>query len=195
MAQGTTVPNPAPQWDVDMSLTIGGGPMTDPSIKITGESHTELDPGAGGTAGVLAGDKLTFGVVPDSASTGFQHCTGGSCGLAGFVASVTQPLPITKPPPYPWTFNPLVFPSGTAGVGKTWTGSVTTGQTAMTAGGTTLPVSLDFTGREAARRWCALPSDPSCSTPIPEPEKALGLAAGLAGLVALTLLRGRRRSA
>jgi len=169
-------------WHVDLLLTG--------LILITGSTNTTLVPGAGGTSGTVAGANLTLASVADSASTGFIHCYVG-CGLAGMPTS--SPVPQTPPatPAIPWFFNPFSFSGGTAGFGD-WTGDSPPIVT-VTSMGLTITVTMDYTGREALRRFCPLPSD--CSTPIPEPEKALGLAGGLAGLGALALLHRRRRNA
>lgn len=169
-------------WHVDLELP--------PPIIITGSTNTTLVPGTGGTSGSLSGANLALATVADTDSTGFIHCY-TNCALAGMPTSSPVPQTPTGTAPIPWFFNPFSFPGGTAGFGD-WMGDsppIVT-QTSM---GLTITVTTDYTGREALRRFCPLPSD--CSTPIPEPEKALGLAAGLAGLGALALLQRRRRSA
>ena len=94
--------------------------------------------------------------------------------------------------PIPWFFNPFAFSGGSAGTGD-WTGDSPPIVT-VTSMGLTITVTLDYAGREIDRRWCNDASDPNCATPIPEPQKSLGLAAGLTGVAALALFHGRRRN-
>jgi hypothetical protein len=158
-------------------------------VSLTGFTNTDLLPGAGGTSGTLSVANLTLATVADSASTGYIHCYAG-CGLAGM--PVSSPQPQTPPPgTYPWFFNPFVFTGGAAGTGD-WTGSSPPIVT-VTSMGLTVTVTLDYVGREIDRRWCDSAADPNCAIEIPEPEKSVGLAAGLAGVVAMALLHRRRK--
>ena len=96
-------------------------------LLISGVADTTLLPPVWGTYGSLAGQTMSLSIVADSSATGFTHCTGGACGLAGFTASVNNPLTPPGPGPFPVTFNPFVF-TGVAGAGNgNWAnGTVTT---------------------------------------------------------------------
>jgi hypothetical protein len=75
-----------------------------------------------GEPGGVSGNVFTFGVVADSSTTGYIHCTAGSCALGGFTLSVPKPLTPTGPGPFPLDLSDWTFAgTGVGGVGDSWT--------------------------------------------------------------------------
>lgn len=105
-------------------------------------------------------------------TTGFLHCFGGVCGLAGFTASV--PLPQTQTGPL--MLPPLVFTSGNAGLGN----FAGTGTTVVTSPAVVTVVSK-YVGTEISRVF------------VPEPAAGSMLVAGIACLGGLGARKARRR--
>ncbi len=160
-------------------VTISQMAMTPGVLTITGETDTVLSPPASGLPGTLTGDTLILPPVPDSSSTGFIHCTGAACRLAGLPPSMMIPQTPTGPGPFPVTFNGWVFTSGTAGVGD-WTAPTFSFMT-MTPMGLSVTVAQDFVGREVSRMF------------LPEPGTGAILASGTVLLAFLHRHRSRRQ--
>lgn len=137
-------------------------------LTLTGTADTTW----GSAPATLSGATFSQASGTTGDTTGFLHCFGGLCGLAGFTASV--PLPQTRTAPF--TLPPLVFTSGNAGVGNftgMGTGIVTTPAT--------VTVVSSYVGTEISRTF------------VPEPGALPMLAAGIVCLGRLGSRRARRR--
>jgi hypothetical protein len=148
------------------------------AMTLTGTLDTLLLPEPGGTPGTLSGGTINLAPVANSWVTGFMHCFGGLCGLAGFTASVPAPQTPTTPGPFPWVMPPMVFGSGTAGVGN-----FAATLTSVVTSPTNVTVVFNYVGQEISRSEWA----------VPEPGTFSLFALGLAGLAGVRSL-GRWRT-
>jgi hypothetical protein len=157
------------------ATTLVMNPNTQPGagqLTLNGSTTTTVTaPGAGGPIGAA-----TIALAPAPGTvTGSLHCTGGFCGLAGFVASVPQ----TVFPPAPLalaTAGGVVFTSGQAGLGN-WAGVPYT----ITQAGGQAVLSFAYVGQEVSRTF------------VPEPGTASLLGLGLAVLAGAGSFSRRHR--
>jgi len=99
--------------------------VTSITLTLTGESDTKLLPAAGGQPNTLAGATLNAFTVDSSTNSGYNHCYGPFCALAGFTVGASVPIPLTVPP-VSFPVPKLVFTGANAGDGSKFTSTTKT---------------------------------------------------------------------
>jgi hypothetical protein len=145
-------------------------------LKVTGTNMNVLDPGPGGTPGVLSGAVLNLAVVADHDLDGYLHCTEASGGVGGncdifFGTPNSNNIPQTATGPF--EIPDLNF-AATAGVGD-FTSDTSTMTTLMG-----VVTKATYRGKEIYRTYN-----------VPEPT---GLAMLASGALLLAGLHAARRS-
>jgi len=95
------------------------------TLTLTGESDNRMLPAAGGQPVVIAGASLNQFNVDSSKNSGYNHCYGPFCALAGFTVGASVPIPLTVPPA-PFSIPKLVFTGANAGDGGNFTSTTKT---------------------------------------------------------------------
>ncbi|MBW2288498.1 MAG: hypothetical protein JRG90_11825 [Deltaproteobacteria bacterium] len=94
-------------------------------LTLTGTSDVTLLPAAGGQPAVIAGATINAFISDSSKNSGFNHCYGPVCALAGFTVGASVPIPLTVPPE-PFPIPKLVFTGANAGDGSKFTSTTKT---------------------------------------------------------------------
>lgn len=92
---------------------------TQVELTLTGNTDSTLVPVAGGQPAVIAGATLNPFIVPENKTTGFNHCYGPVCILAGFTVGASVPIPLTDTIPFP--VPKIVFTGANVGDGSKFT--------------------------------------------------------------------------
>ena len=149
---------------------------------LTGFSKADMVVPPYGQYGTLSGSTFDMGIVADSSTTGYLHCTSGSCSAAGFTLSIQKPLTPTGSGPFPLTLLPWNFGASAAGApGAPWTSPVLS--TTIPANPPATPytniIQTQYVGAEISRTF------------VPEPSMLTMLLPGIGLLGALGLSRRR----
>lgn len=92
---------------------------TNADLTLTGTSDSTMLPVAGGQPTVIAGATLNPFIVPEYKTTGYNHCYGPLCILAGFTVGASVPIPLTDNVTFP--VPRIVFTGANAGDGSNFT--------------------------------------------------------------------------
>jgi hypothetical protein len=124
-----SAPAPAPYTGARMiagtqHITLSQA-ATSLTLTLTGESDTTLYPAAGGQPVTIAGATLNAFASDSSQNSGYNHCYGPFCALAGFTVGASVQIPLTVPP-VSFPVPKMVFTGANAGDGSKFTSTTKT---------------------------------------------------------------------